>query len=117
MPSSAYSAMSPDLDFYQDSKNKLETARPVVMMFPGPYCCHKTTTLAKLAYHLQEREVQGNGAADTFRAGAREQLEGHGRRVGFKVIGGPHDAVQHARAKGYHYVLIDTAGRMHADKT
>ncbi|MEM0276663.1 signal recognition particle-docking protein FtsY [Pyrobaculum sp.] len=115
----------PDVDFYQDSKNRLETSRPVTVMFLGPNGYGKTTTLAKLAYHLQERGFRVvAAAADTFRAGAREQLEEHGRRVGFRVIGGPYgadpasvayDAVQHARSKGFHYVLIDTAGRMHTD--
>ncbi|AFA38585.1 signal recognition particle-docking protein FtsY [Pyrobaculum oguniense TE7] len=115
----------PDVDFYQDSKNRLETSRPVTVMFLGPNGYGKTTTLAKLAYHLQERGFRVvAAAADTFRAGAREQLEEHGRRVGFRVIGGSYgadpasvayDAVQHARSKGFHYVLIDTAGRMHTD--
>ncbi|ABO09246.1 signal recognition particle-docking protein FtsY [Pyrobaculum calidifontis] len=115
----------PDVDFYEEGGKLLDRARPVVVMFLGPNGYGKTTTLAKLAYHLMERGYTVVGAAaDTFRAGAREQLEEHGRRVGFKVIGGPYgadpasvafDAVQHARSRGHHFVLIDTAGRMHTD--
>ncbi|MGC8993807.1 MAG: signal recognition particle-docking protein FtsY [Pyrobaculum sp.] len=115
----------PDVDFYQDAKRVMEGARPVVVMFLGPNGYGKTTTLAKLAFKLQEMGYKVvAAAADTFRAGAREQLEEHGRRVGFRVIGGPYgadpaavafDAVQHARARGVHFVLIDTAGRMHTD--
>jgi len=115
----------PDVDFYEDGKRTLENTRPVTVMFLGPNGYGKTTTLAKLAFQLQERGFRVvAAAADTFRAGAREQLEEHGRRVGFRVIGGPYgsdpaavayDAVQHAKSKGYHFVLIDTAGRMHTD--
>jgi fused signal recognition particle receptor len=115
----------PDVDFYQDAKRVMESTRPVVVLFLGPNGYGKTTTLAKLAFHLQEMGYKVvAAAADTFRAGAREQLEEHGRRVGFRVIGGPYgadpaavafDAIQHARARGIHFVLIDTAGRMHTD--
>ncbi|AET32874.1 signal recognition particle-docking protein FtsY [Pyrobaculum ferrireducens] len=115
----------PDVDFYQDARRVMEGARPVVVMFLGPNGYGKTTTLAKLAFKLQEMGYKVvAAAADTFRAGAREQLEEHGRRVGFRVVGGPYgadpaavafDAVQHARSRGIHFVLIDTAGRMHTD--
>jgi fused signal recognition particle receptor len=115
----------PDVDFYEESRRLLEKTRPVSVMFLGPNGYGKTTTLAKLAFQLQEMGLRVvAAAADTFRAGAREQLEEHGRRVGFKVVGGPYgsdpaavayDALQHAKSKGYHFVLIDTAGRMHTD--
>lgn len=112
----------PDVDFFDETTR---CAKPVVVMFLGPNGYGKTTTLAKVAYGLKAMGLQGVlAAADTFRAGAREQLEEHGRRLGVRVIGGPYgsdpaavayDAVQHARARGLHYVLIDTAGRMHTD--
>ncbi|MFN7106059.1 MAG: signal recognition particle-docking protein FtsY, partial [Pyrobaculum sp.] len=115
----------PDVDFLEESKRVLDKTRPVVVMFLGPNGYGKTTTLAKLAYLLQESGFKVVGAAaDTFRAGAREQLEEHGRRVGFRVVGGPYgadpaavayDAIQHARARGHQFVLVDTAGRMHTD--
>lgn len=115
----------PEVDFYAIARETLEKTRPVVVMFLGPNGYGKTTTLAKLAYNLQMAGFRSvAAAADTFRAGAREQLEEHGKRVGFRVVGGPYgadpaavafDAVQHAKSKGYHFVLIDTAGRMHTD--
>jgi fused signal recognition particle receptor len=115
----------PDVDFYEEGRKTLEKTRPVTVMFLGPNGYGKTTTLAKLAFQLQEMGFRVvAAAADTFRAGAREQLEEHGRRVGFRVIGGPYgsdpaavayDAMQHAKSRGYHFVLIDTAGRMHTD--
>jgi len=115
----------PDVDFYEEGRKTLEKTRPVTVMFLGPNGYGKTTTLAKLAFQLQEMGFRVvAAAADTFRAGAREQLEEHGRRVGFRVIGGPYgsdpaavayDATQHAKSRGYHFVLIDTAGRMHTD--
>lgn len=112
----------PDVDFFEEVARR---TKPAVVMFLGPNGYGKTTTLAKVAYGLKAMGLQGVlAAADTFRAGAREQLEEHGRRLGVRVIGGPYgsdpaavayDAVQHARARGLHYVLIDTAGRMHTD--
>ncbi len=115
----------PDVDFYGEVKNALQQTRPQVVMFLGPNGYGKTTTLAKMAYQLQEMGFRTlAAAADTFRAGAREQLEEHGKRVGFRVVSGPYgsdpasvayDAVQHAKSRGYHMVLIDTAGRMHTD--
>lgn len=115
----------PDVDFYREAGDVLAKSRPLVVMFLGPNGYGKTTTLAKLAFHLMEKGYSVvAAAADTFRAGAREQLEEHGKRVGFRVIGGPYgsdpaavayDAVQHAKSRGHHFVLVDTAGRMHTD--
>src|SRR6267143_539034 len=100
--------------------------RPFVVMFVGVNGTGKTTTIAKLAYHLQKK---GYGcvvaAADTFRAGAIEQLEKHAEAVGFKLIkhkpgadpaAVAFDAVEHARARGRDVVLIDTAGRMQTNQ-
>jgi fused signal recognition particle receptor len=116
----------PDVDFYEESRKLLERARPVVVMFLGPNGYGKTTTLAKLAFQLRQMGYSVvAAAADTFRAGAVEQLEEHGKRVGFRVVGGrygadpaavAYDAIQHARSRGSHFVLIDTAGRMHTDR-
>ncbi|MBT7938262.1 MAG: signal recognition particle-docking protein FtsY, partial [Euryarchaeota archaeon] len=76
----------------------------------------------KIAYRLKNegRSVIA-AAADTFRAGAIEQLETHCDRIGIKCIssqrGGDaaaiaRDAVESAKAKGVDVVLVDTAGRM-----
>ncbi len=93
-----------------------------VLMFVGINGTGKTTVIAKLADRLQK-----NGytvvlaAADTFRAGAIEQLTIHAGKLGCKIIkhqagGDPaavaYDAVEHAKARKKGVVLIDTAGRM-----
>jgi fused signal recognition particle receptor len=83
----------------------------------------KTTTCAKLAHWLQE---QGHpvllGACDTFRAAAIEQLKHWGHKLNVPVIAGEynadpaavaHDAVSAAQSRQAHYLLVDTAGRLH----
>src|SRR6266566_4267875 len=103
----------PPLDFF----GLLEKApRPFVVMFVGVNGTGKTTTIAKLAYHIQKKgHTCVVAAADTFRAGA----------IGFKLIkhkagadpaAVAFDAVEHARARGRDVVLIDTAGRMQTNQ-
>lgn len=83
----------------------------------------KTTTAAKLAHHLQElgRPVV-LAACDTFRAAAIEQLKLWGQRLHVPVVAGnygadpaavAHDAVSAALSRQAHYLLVDTAGRLH----
>jgi fused signal recognition particle receptor len=100
------------------------TQRPTVILAVGVNGTGKTTTLGKLAWHLQ-RELGCSvllGAADTFRAAATEQLEGWARRAGTEIVTGApgsdpgavaFEAVAQARARGIDVVLIDTAGRLH----
>jgi fused signal recognition particle receptor len=97
------------------------SARPFVIMLAGVNGAGKTTSIGKLAKHLQE---QGHSvllaAGDTFRAAAREQLEVWGARNNVHVIaqqgGDPaavmFDAIAAARARGIDIVLADTAGRL-----
>ena len=83
----------------------------------------KTTTVAKLAHRLQKAgERVLLAAADTFRAGAQEQLRTWSERLGAEFVGGSDgadpasvafDAVAAARARGVDWVLVDTAGRLH----
>jgi len=111
------SAKKIDLVDFVEKKDK-----PVVILFVGVNGTGKTTVIAKLVHLLQ-----GEGyscviaAADTFRAGAIEQLERHSERLGAKLIkhqagsdpaAVAYDAVEHAKARGRDVVLIDTAGRM-----
>jgi fused signal recognition particle receptor len=99
-------------------------AKPTVILAVGVNGTGKTTTLGKLAWQLQR--VAGAkvllGAADTFRAAAREQLEGWAERAGCEVVVGADaadpgavafEAVARGRAEGADVVLIDTAGRLH----
>ena len=95
---------------------------PVVIMMVGVNGTGKTTTAAKIAYRLKQK---GLGvvlaAADTFRAGAIDQLDIHAERIGVRCIasqrGGDaaaiaRDAIEHARARHQQVVIVDTAGRM-----
>ncbi len=98
--------------------------KPTVLMAVGVNGTGKTTTIGKLAWHLQ-RELGHRvvlGAADTFRAAATEQLEGWAQRAGCEIVTGAagadpgavaFDAVRHGREHGADVVIIDTAGRLH----
>ena len=110
------------LESFDPQRLLVQNTSPLVVAFVGVNGTGKTTTIARLAHWLQ---TQGRSvvfaAADTFRAGAIEQLEVHANRLGCKFIahqtgGDPaavaFDAVAHARAKHRDVVLIDTAGRM-----
>ena len=103
-----------------------KTPKPVIVMFVGVNGTGKTTAIAKLASMLNKRgKTVVVAAADTFRAGAIEQLEVHAERVGFKLIkhaagadpaAVAFDAVEHAKARSRDVVLIDTAGRMQTNQ-
>ena len=100
--------------------------KPVKLMFVGVNGTGKTTTIAKLVHYLRQNGLTSvMAAADTFRAGAIEQLEVHAGRLGVRLIkhksgGDPaavaYDAVEHARARQRDVVFIDTAGRMQTNK-
>ena len=95
---------------------------PVVIMVVGVNGTGKTTTTAKMAHRLTEGGYSVVlAAADTFRAGAIDQLATHAERLGVRCIssqrGGDsaaisRDAVESAAARGDDVVIIDTAGRM-----
>ena len=96
-------------------------ARPFVIMIAGVNGAGKTTSIGKLAKHLQAQGLSVLLAAgDTFRAAAREQLTVWGERNNIAVIaqqsGDPaavmFDAIAAARARGIDVVLADTAGRL-----
>ncbi len=103
-----------------------KTPKPVVVMFVGVNGTGKTTVIAKLASMLQKRgKSVVVAAADTFRAGAIEQLGVHADRLGFKLVkhvagadpaAVAFDAVEHAKARSRDIVLIDTAGRMQTNQ-
>ncbi|MCL2785680.1 MAG: signal recognition particle-docking protein FtsY [Methanomassiliicoccaceae archaeon] len=97
-------------------------SRPAVVMFVGINGTGKTTSIAKIANRLMNggRTVV-LAAADTFRAGAIEQLTIHSERLGCKIVkhaadadpaAVAFDAIEHAKAKRKDVVLVDTAGRM-----
>ena len=99
--------------------------KPRLLLFLGFNGAGKTTSIAKLARWLLDRNHPlALAAGDTFRAAAIDQLQHHGDRLGVKTIAHDYgadaaavifDAVKHAQAKGLHAVLADTAGRTHVD--
>ncbi|OYT52475.1 signal recognition particle-docking protein FtsY [Candidatus Bathyarchaeota archaeon ex4484_135] len=105
---------------------KRAQGEPFVILFVGFNGSGKTTTIAKMAKMLRDRGFKVVMAcSDTFRAGAIEQLEEHGRRLGIRTLkhrygadpaAVAYDAVAHARARGIDVVLIDTAGRAQTNK-
>lgn len=109
-------------DFDRTIRRFVSDAAPVVIMMVGVNGTGKTTTSAKIAKRLDD---QGYGvvlaAADTFRAGAIDQLAAHADRLGIRCIksqrGGDsaavaRDAIESAKARGDEVVIIDTSGRM-----
>jgi fused signal recognition particle receptor len=94
---------------------------PLVMMIAGVNGAGKTTSIGKLAKHMQTyHQSVLLAAGDTFRAAAREQLMVWGQRNNVTVIsqasGDPaavaFDAVQSGKARGTDVVMVDTAGRL-----
>lgn len=109
-----------------DLKKLVTEKKPLVLLFIGFNGAGKTTSIAKVANWLKkEGLVPVLAAADTFRAASIEQLEEHAARIGVKVIKHKYgadpaavvyDAIEHAKAKGFYFVLADSAGRIHTNK-
>lgn len=97
--------------------------KPTVILVTGVNGSGKTTTIAKLAAHLHDRDPSlpiTMAAADTFRAAAIEQLGVWAERVGADLVkhrigADPSavvfDALEHTRRLGG-LLFIDTAGRL-----
>ena len=104
------------------SKIKYQENGPTVLLFVGVNGVGKTTTIGKIAWKMKE---EGKKvllvAADTFRAGAVEQLHLWSEKVGVDFYGKEegcdpasvvYDGCQKAKEEDYDVVLIDTAGRL-----
>ncbi|QPA32024.1 signal recognition particle-docking protein FtsY [Thermaerobacillus caldiproteolyticus] len=115
------------VDIYRGDDDNLATLNIqenglTVILFVGVNGVGKTTTIGKLAHKLKsEGKTVMLAAGDTFRAGAIEQLEVWGERVGAEVIkqsagSDPaavmYDAIQAAKARHVDVLLCDTAGRL-----
>ncbi len=93
-----------------------------VILFVGVNGVGKTTTIGKLAHRFKsEGKKVLLAAGDTFRAGAIEQLETWGERVGVETIkhapgSDPaaviYDAIHAAKSRKADILLCDTAGRL-----
>ena len=100
--------------------------KPNVYLFVGVNGAGKTTTIGKLAKRFKdEGKSVIMAAADTFRAGAVEQLVEWGKRVDVPVVTGKekadpasvvYDATERAINEKADYLLVDTAGRLQNKK-
>jgi signal recognition particle subunit SRP54 len=105
----------------------LAATPPVVMMLVGLQGSGKTTTTAKLAKRLTDRDKQKvlMASLDTRRPAAQEQLRVLGEQTAvatLPIVGGENPqtiakrAVETARRGGFDVLLLDTAGRTHIDE-
>ena len=116
------------VDLYEEAginENNAINLQPnglTVILFVGVNGVGKTTSIGKLAhqYQLEGKKVL-MAAADTFRAGAIDQLVVWGERAGVEVVRGNaggdpaavvFDAVERAKAEQADVLLVDTAGRL-----
>ncbi|SFB57854.1 fused signal recognition particle receptor [Cohnella sp. OV330] len=109
-------------DSGESAQLKMNPNGITVILFVGVNGVGKTTTIGKLAHRFkQEGKTVLLAAGDTFRAGAIEQLQVWGERVGVEVISQQagsdpaavmYDAVQAAKQRGVDVLLCDTAGRL-----
>ena len=109
-------------DFDRTVRAFVAEETPVTIMMVGVNGTGKTTTAVKIAKRLKDQGYEAVlAAADTFRAGAIDQLSIHAERLGVRCIrsqrGGDsaalaRDAIESATARGDDVVIIDTAGRM-----
>ncbi|KAK3012769.1 hypothetical protein RJ639_009183 [Escallonia herrerae] len=110
------------IDILRDVHASKEQRKPYVVVFVGVNGVGKSTNLAKVAYWLQQHDVNVMMAAcDTFRSGAVEQLRTHARRLQIPIFEKGYEkdpaivakeAIQEATRNGSDVVLVDTAGRM-----
>ena len=101
--------------------------QPTLLLMTGVNGTGKTTTIGKMAWHLQ-KELGLKvilAAADTFRAAAAEQLEAWAERAGCDIVRGAagsdpgavvFDAIESAKARGHDVIIVDTAGRLHTQQ-
>jgi fused signal recognition particle receptor len=97
--------------------------KPWVVLVVGVNGVGKTTTIGKLAQELRQAGKKVTlGAADTFRAGAIEQLKIWADRTGADFIAQHEgadaasvafDAMEAAKKRGSDVLILDTAGRLH----
>lgn len=106
--------ISNDIEFRKDG--------PTVLLVVGVNGVGKTTTIAKLAYrYINQGKKVMLAAADTFRAGAIEQLTEWAHRLKIDIVTGKaesdpasvaYDGARQAKEKGVDLLIVDTAGRL-----
>lgn len=96
--------------------------KPYIILVVGVNGVGKTTTVAKLAYQFKKHNKKVIiGAADTFRAGAIDQILKWGEKIDIEVVSNfnkdPSSIVYDSIKKGIKnksdIIIIDTAGRLH----
>ena len=112
-----------DFQNFDGEEEKINKFKPYLILIVGINGVGKTTTIGKLAYNYKRAGLKVIvGAADTFRAAAKEQLEIWAKRAGVEIMQNKqgtdpssvaYDTVQKAIIDKYDIVLIDTAGRLH----
>ena len=110
-------------DLVKKIKEKKE--KPFVIVFFGPNGVGKTTSIAKVAHLLKKNGLKCVMAAgDTWRAASIEQIQEWADKLDIKLIKGQYgsdpasigfDAVSYAKKNRIDAVLMDTAGRQHAN--
>ena len=106
----------------EEEGTSVDVEPPRVILMIGVNGAGKTTTIGKLSAYYKDRGKKVMvAAADTFRAGAIEQLEIWANRTGAEIIkhsegSNPSsvalDAVRSAVAKNFDVLIVDTAGRL-----
>lgn len=115
-----------NVDLLEAVAIKRRERTPLIIVFVGVNGTGKTTTIAKVANLLLKKGYSVVLAgSDTYRAGSIEQLEGHAKRLGIRMIKHHYrsdaaavafDAINYARSHGINVVLVDTAGRMQTNR-
>jgi fused signal recognition particle receptor len=100
-----------------------DQCKPWVILVVGVNGAGKTTTIGKLANEFRQTDKSVLlGAADTFRAGATEQLTIWAQRTGADIVSQQEgadpasvafDAMEAAKSRGSDVLILDTAGRLH----
>lgn len=129
--SDAYLAKDTLIDIFKEKLKMPDDAyffinRKSVVLVIGVNGVGKTTSVGKMAALLKNRGKKVIlAAADTFRAGAIEQLKEWSGRAGVEIIAGNegqdpasivYDAVAASKARNADILLCDTAGRLHNKK-
>ncbi len=115
-----------NIDILANIQKKKIVGEPYIISFMGINGTGKTTTVAKIGYLLRQNKFSVViAAADTYRAGAIEQITEHAKRLNLKIIAQNYgsdpaavarDAVLYAKSHKIDCILIDTAGRMQTSK-
>jgi fused signal recognition particle receptor len=114
-----------EVDLVKDASNVVSLGGKFIIMFIGSNGTGKSTTLAKFARLFKEEGLKPLlVCADTFRAGAIEQLKHHASALNLPFYSGKYgedpasvayDAIKFSERNNLNVVLVDTAGRAHVN--